>query len=144
MKAPYEGSIESAFGWLSELTTDDDLLAKLRHEKDKLKLELDKILLSTKTNPFVDGFVKILIAFRDIILPMLRPVGAFYLSTKGVDMAQAELAAGGDISAMSGALSAAFPGWMGSRHQNKNKSESEKTKRAKIKSSTDYDPDFDD
>jgi len=134
---PYEKVAESAFSIIDQLVDDGDLAVKLKHEM-QIKL------LTTKTDGFVDGFVKVLFAFRDLILPILRPVGAFYLSYMGVEMAQAELAVNGDMSALSGGLAAAFPAWGASRHQNKNKSESEKTKRAKIVSSTDYDPDFDD
>jgi len=135
--APYEKAAESAFNIIDQLVDDGDLAVKLKHE---MQIQL----LTTKTEGFVDGFVKVLFAFRDLILPILRPVGAFYLSYMGVDMAQAELAVNGDMSALSGGLAAAFPAWGASRHQNKNKSETERTKRAKIVSSTDYDPDFDD
>ena len=118
--AAYEKVAESAFSIIDQVVDDGDLAVKLKHEF-QIKL------LTTKTEGFVDGSVKILMAFRDIVLPMLRPVGAFYLSYMGVDMAQAELAVGGDISALSGGLATAFPAWGASRHANK--SNEQKTKR---------------
>ncbi len=134
--APYEKVAEGALSIIDQLIDDGDLALKL-------KQEMQIMLLTTKTTGFVDGSIKILMAFRDIVIPMLRPIGAFYLSYMGVDIALAELASGGDVSALSMGLSTAFPAWGASRHNNKNNEE--KTKRVKIKtSSTDYDPDFDD
>jgi len=131
--AAYEKAAESAFSIIDQLVDDGDLAVKLKHEF-QIKL------LTTKTEGFVDGLVKILMAFRDIVLPLLRPLGAFYLSYMGVDMATAELAAGGDMSALSTGLSTAFPAWGASRHANK--SNEEKTKRRSMAISPD-DPDFD-
>lgn len=131
MKMPWTSLIDNISGLASELIEDPDKRNELMFKVKELEFSLRETLLKTKTNPFVDGFVKLLIAFRDIILPMLRPLGAFYLSYMGVDIAQAELAAGGDISALSGGLTAAFPAWGASRHANKNKEEVEKTKRYK-------------
>jgi len=110
--ALYEKAATKAFGIIDQLVDDGDLAVKLKHE-------FQTQLLTTKTQGFVDGSVKILFAFRDLILPILRPVGAFYLTTRGVDMATAELAAGGDLSALSVGLTSAFPGWMGAREVNK-------------------------
>ena len=141
MTAPYEGAITSTFGFLSELVEDDDLKNKLDFEKKKLQFELDRVLLSTKTNPWVDGGIKVLIALRDIIIPMLRPAGAFYLSYKGVDIAQAELAVSGDISALSMGLASAFPAWGASRHVNKNNEQ--RTERTKLRSAHVTEEDFD-
>ncbi len=121
--APYEKVAESAFSIIDQLVDDGDLAIKLKHE---FQIQL----LTTKTEGFVDGLVKILLAFRDIILPLLRPLGAFYLTTLGVDMGIAELASEGDISALSVGLTTAFPGWMGSRHVDK--SNKQKIERDKV------------
>lgn len=128
---PWTSLIDNISNLAGEFIEDKDKRNELIFKVKELEFSLREALLKTKTTPFVDGFVKILIAFRDIILPMLRPVGAFYLSYMGVDMAQAELAAGGDVSALSGGLAAAFPGWGASRHVNKNKEQEEMTKRHK-------------
>ncbi len=121
--APYEKVAESALSIIDQFVDDGDLALKLKNE-------LQVMLLTTKTTGFVDGFVKIMFAFRDLILPLLRPLGAFYLTTLGVDMGIAELAAEGNISAMSVGLTAAFPGWMGSRHVDK--SNKQKLERDKV------------
>ena len=131
MKMPWTSLIDSISGLAGEFIEDKDKRNELMFKVKELEFSLRESLLATKTNPWVDGFVKVLIAFRDIIIPMLRPLGAFYLSYMGVDIAQAELAAGGDVSALSGGLTAAFPAWGASRHANKNKEQEEATKRHK-------------
>lgn len=131
VKMPWTSLIDGIAGLAGELIEDPDKRNELLFKVKELEFSLRETLLNTKTNPWVDGFVKILIAFRDIILPMLRPLGAFYLSYMGVDIAQSELAAGGDISALSGGLTAAFPAWGASRHSHKRKEQEEKTKRHK-------------
>jgi len=130
--APYEKAAESAFSIIDQLVDDGDLAVKLKHE-----MQIN--LLTTKTDGFVDGSIKVLFAIRDLILPILRPVGAFYLTYMGVDMATAELAAGGDMSALSGGLATAFPTWMGARELNKGREQRIKQDRVLR-----GDPDFDD
>ena len=80
---PYESVINGFTGLISEFITDDDLKNKLDFEAKKLKFELDKTLLQTNTTPNVDAFVKIMIAMRDIIIPMFRPVGSAVMSCFG-------------------------------------------------------------
>ena len=121
MSAPYENAIESVSGLFSELIDDGDLRAKLDLELDKLRFELDKVLLSTKTNPYIDGFVKLLIATRDIIIPMLRPLGAAYMSYIGIDMASGQLMEGVEVSGFAMGLTGTFPAWGTSRHIEKTK-----------------------
>ncbi len=108
----YGKAAEGIVSIIDQFVDDGDLALKLKYE-------MQQTLLSTKTEGFVDGFVKLMFAFRDLILPILRPVGAFYLTYMGVDMATAEMAAGGDVSAMSASLTAAFPAWGGARQMNK-------------------------
>jgi len=91
--AVYEKAIEGITNLISEYITDDDLIAKLNFETEKLKFELDKALLSTATSPRTDSFIKILIATRDIIIPLMRPVGslamasfAAYCTYKGIQI----------------------------------------------------------
>ncbi len=81
--AAYDKAIEGITSLFSELITDDDLLAKLQFETDKLQFELDKALLQTTTTPRTDAFVKLMIATRDIIIPLFRPIGAMMMSMFG-------------------------------------------------------------
>ena len=118
MKAPYESAVEGFFGVVSEFITDDDKIAELRFESDKLKFELDKVLLNTTTHPKVDALVKLLIATRDIIIPMLRPVGSIamagfgaYCIDKGIELSPT----------MQAVLFGAPVAWGTSRHIEKGK-----------------------
>jgi hypothetical protein len=83
MSAPYESAVTSVFSFFSELVTDDDLKAKLVFEEAKLRFALDQILLTTQTTPKVDAAVKVLMALRDIVIPMFRPLGAACMTAFG-------------------------------------------------------------
>ena len=74
--ALYGEAIEGITNLISEFITDDDLRAKLDFETKKLEFELDKVLLSTTTTPRMDAFVKLLVATRDIIIPLIRPIAS--------------------------------------------------------------------
>jgi len=137
MPAPYESAITSTFSFLSELVTDEDLKAKLEFEEAKLRFELDKTLLSTTTSPGMDSFVKLMIATRDIIIPLFRPLGsllmagfAAYCIAKGIMLPEY-------IQTM---LFGAPLAYGTSRHVDKGNQQ--KIERSKIKSS-EYDEDFD-
>lgn len=91
----YDAALKSFANLASELVTDDDLKAKLDFEAEKLKFELDKVLLQTTTTPKTDAFVKILIAVRDVVIPLLRPVGSLlmalfgaYCVTNGIELSE--------------------------------------------------------
>lgn len=81
--AIYEKAIEGITSLFSELITDDDLRAKLDFKVDQLRFELDKELLKTTTTPKMDAFVKLLIATRDIIIPLVRPIGSLLMALFG-------------------------------------------------------------
>ncbi len=81
--AAYEKAIEGITGLFSELITDDDLRSKLDFETDKLRFELDKELLKTTTSPNMDAFIKLMIAMRDIIIPLVRPLGSLAMALFG-------------------------------------------------------------
>jgi hypothetical protein len=134
MSAPYSKAIEGVTNLLDQFIDDGDLRAKLDFEVQKLKFELDKLLLTTTTTPRTDSFVKILLAFRDIILPMLRPLGAAamtsfaaYCSLEGIEL----------DSGLQAILYGAFPAWGASRHVNKQNEQ--KTKQYQSKHNEDDD-----
>ena len=60
--------------WSKALNSVTDLISEFIEDPDKqaeLKYKLSEALLRTTTTPKTDAFVKILIAFRDIILPLI-------------------------------------------------------------------------
>ena len=89
--AGYADAIKGFTDLVSEWIEDKDLKSKLEFEGKKLEFELDKLLLTTKTTPKTDATIKIMLASRDIVIPMFRPVGAVllaafgaYCTTKGI------------------------------------------------------------
>jgi hypothetical protein len=69
-------------------------------------------LMSQKTVPWVDATVKLLFAFRDVVIPLFRPIVsalltgyAAYAATHGMTMNPV----------VEAALASAFPGWIVSR-----------------------------
>ncbi len=128
MKFPWESAIESVTGLISELTIDDDKQAEIRLELEKVRAGIQKQLLSTTTTPKVDATVKLLIAFKDIVLPLLRPLGAALMTAFGAYCTYKEIPIDGATEAI---LIGAFPAWGASRHSNKNHSETQRTQRAK-------------
>ncbi len=126
--AIYEKAIEGITSLLSEVIDDGDMRAKLDFEIEKLKFELDKALLSSTTTPKIDATVKLLIATRDIIIPMLRPVGSFamagfgaYCISEGIELSEP----------IQIALFGAPIGYGASRHAAKK--DEQRTERAKVK-----------
>ena len=100
----------------SKMIMDKDKFADLQFKKVELVAQAKSELLQKTTTPNVDATVKLLIAFRDILLPMKRPVGsalmmgfAAYAEMKGLDI-PVELQA---------VLYGAFPAWGTSRHLSK-------------------------
>ena len=99
-----------------KLILDKDKYAELQHKKLELKHKSKDKLLSITTTPKTDAFVKLLIAFNDVILPLLRPVGSacmtgFVIYCEANDI---ELSAATELM-----MAGAFPAWMASRHKNK-------------------------
>lgn len=134
MKMPWESLIDDLFGLADKFIEDKDKKNEFSFKVQELQFKLRESLLQTTTIPWVDGFVKILIAFRDIILPLLRPLGAaamtafgMYCHLKGIDMGGA---------ANHTIFDAAFPAWGASRHVNKTQAQKEETKRKQIEQSS--------
>lgn len=99
----------------------EDKDASLKVKSAVFQATLD-FALSIQTGEHVPTGVKYLYALRDVVLPLLRPVGAAamsgfaaYAAYKGIEIDPA----------VNAAMAAAFPGWMYSRHVTK--VEAEKT-----------------
>jgi len=117
MKMPWESVIEGLTSLASEYIEDPDKRNEFIFKTQELDFQLKEKLLETTTTPKIDAFVKLLIAFRDIILPLLRPLGAacmtafgMYCHYKGIDM----------DGAVHAVMDGAFPAWGASRHVYKN------------------------
>lgn len=128
MKMPWTALIDSVSSLASEFIEDKDKLNEINLKIRELESKVTTTLLSTKTTPKADAFVKILIAFRDIVVPLLRPVGASCMTAVGLYCHLNGVEIDGATHAM---IDGAFPAWGASRHVNKHKEEEEKTKRYK-------------
>jgi hypothetical protein len=115
-------AITAVTGLVSEFIEDPDKAKEIDLELQRLQLEIDKELLRTGTNTWVDPFVKFLIAFRDLIIPLIRPLGSAAMTGFALYCAMNDIQLSGATEAI---LVAAFPGWMTSRHIHKKQ---EKTK----------------
>lgn len=107
----------------SELIEDPDKKNEYAHKALEATLDYQKTIISTKTSPKVDAFVKIMYAFSDIIQKVWRPLigGAMtafgaYCHYKGIDV--------GDASQI--IFDGAFPAWGVSRHATKKDEEKRK------------------
>lgn len=103
---------------ISEAITDPDKKAEIELELARLESGVRTELLRTVTTPKTDAFVKVLIAFRDIIIPMLRPLGAAAMTGFAAYCTYHKVPIDG---AMEAILYSAFPAWGASRHANKQK-----------------------
>ena len=99
-----------------KLIMDKDKYAELQFKKAELRSKRDLKLLAITTTPRIDAFVKLLYAIKDVIIPMMRPLGAaamtafgIYAHYKGLDLDPV----------MHGIFDGAFPAWGTSRHINK-------------------------
>ena len=99
-----------------KLILDKDKYAEIQLKRLELKHKSQDKLLSITTTPKIDAFVKLLVAFNDVILPLLRPLGSacmtgFVIYCEAQDI---ELSAATEV-----VMAGAFPAWMASRHKNK-------------------------
>jgi hypothetical protein len=99
-----------------KLILDKDKYAEIQLRKIELEHKSRDKLLAITTTPRIDALVKLLIAIRDVVIPILRPLGSacmtafgLYAHYKGIEI---------DL-ALHGLMDSAFPGWMASRHVNK-------------------------
>lgn len=128
MQMPWESAINAVKDLAGEYIEDKDKRNELNFKLQELEFKLRESLLTTKTTPKTDAFVKILIAFRDIILPMLRPVGAACMTAFGMYCHYKGIPLDGATQVV---MDGAFPAWGASRHVHKSREEEEKTKRHK-------------
>jgi len=92
-----------------KMVMDKDKYADLQFKKLELKAKARSELLKITTTPNVDAFIKIVMAFNDVILPLLRPLGGALMTAFGAYC----LYKGIDINELTqGALVGAFPAWM--------------------------------
>jgi len=79
------------WGWLGELVKpvtnivdkmviDKDKYAEIQLKKVEFKHDAQMALLQQTTTPNVDAAVKVLIALRDVVIPLFRPVGAIAMA----------------------------------------------------------------
>lgn len=116
MKMPWTTIIEELSSLASEFIEDPDKKREIDYKIQDLEFGLRKSLLATTTTPKVDAFVKLLIAFRDIILPLLRPLGAAAMTAFGMYCHLNGIEIDGAVHAI---LDGAFPAWGASRHVHK-------------------------
>ncbi len=115
---------------ISEAIPDPDKRAEIVAQIQRDTLEFSRLILSTKTTPRVDAFVKLLYAARDVAIPLFRPVlgalataAAAWMAYKGVQVPEW----------MEALLAALFPAWVASRHANKTAEAAHKAEVEKIK-----------
>lgn len=127
---PYESAITSITGLVSEWIEDPDKKIEFEFKMRELNFRVAESLLKTQTVPWVDATVKIMYA----LLAFIRPIGALYLSYRGIEAVDLERLGNSDIANyVNAGLGMSFPGWMLSRHKNKNKEQEEITKRERYK-----------
>jgi hypothetical protein len=118
MKMPWTAAIESVSSLVSEFVEDPDKKNQIMYQISELDHKLTTTLLTSKTTPKTDALVKLMIAVKDVLIPMLRPLGAaamtgfgMYCHLKGIDIDGASQIM----------LDGAFPAWGVSRHSHKAK-----------------------
>ena len=101
-----------------KLVMDKDKYAELEFKKAENEHDARMALLQVTTTPNIDAFVKLMMAFRDVIIPMFRPVGSIAMAAFGAYAVQNGL----DISEpVQIALFGAPLAWGASRHAEKKK-----------------------
>lgn len=92
---------------------DKDAKAKFAFELSKLQSAFSTSVITTQTTPKVDAVVKLMYAWRDVGVSLVRPIGsavaaafAAYCVVKGITLPDW----------LEAAMVALFPGWMVSRH----------------------------
>lgn len=110
---------------IDQLVEDKDLASQLKLKALEQTVEYNTAILTSESVPIG---VKYLLAFRDIVIPLLRPVGsaalsafAAYAAVKGITLDPVVQAA----------FAGAFPGWMASRHVRLKQQEITKQEEAK-------------
>ena len=63
-----------------KMIMDKDKYAELQFKKLELKAASQDKLLSITTTPTIDAIVKLAIAFRDVLIPLFRPIGSIAMA----------------------------------------------------------------
>lgn len=100
----------------SKMIMDKDKYAELQFKKVELEYNARSELLKQTTTPKIDAVVKLLITINDVVIPLLRPVGAAAMTAFGVWMHMKGTPM--DV-AHQVIFDGAFPAWGTSRHVNK-------------------------
>lgn len=112
------GAFKQIFGVVDQLVEDKDkkneLIVKLAELQNQLSLQL----IQTNTVPWVDATVKLLFAFRDIIIPLFRPLIGAALSGYAAYAQANGIPIDPTVQTI---FASAFPGWMASRFMEKSK-----------------------
>ncbi len=111
-------ALPSIFKLGDKLIVDKDKKAEYAYKVQEMSFKLIESIVTMKTIPWVDAFVKVLVA----LVSLARPLGSFYLTIMGVDM----VVEAGEVDLVSGGLASAFPTWMGAREVNKARKHKEK------------------
>lgn len=86
--------------------------AEFNNEVAKMGLQLQERMLTSQTMPKVDAIVKLMYAFREIAIPMFRPIGGALLTAASIYCAVNRIQLDPTVNTI---LASAFPGWMASR-----------------------------
>ena len=114
-----KGAIELGKGVISiidQVVEDKDAKRESIKEVVRMTFDFQKAVLQMQTTPKVDAIVKLLYAFRDVVLPMLRPLGSALLSGFTAFAIYKNIPIPPVLDVVMGS---AFPSWMVSRHLNK-------------------------
>lgn len=112
-------------GLFDQWIEDKDLANKLSFEAQKLQNDFNLALVQTQTTPKTDAIVKILFTIKDVIIPLLRPLGSAIMTGFGMYCHYKGIQIDGGMHAV---LDATFPGWMASRHVEKSRKDNLKAK----------------
>jgi len=107
---------KSIFGIVDQVVVDKDKAAELKVQLAQMQSTLNAQLLTTQTVPWVDATVKILMAIRDLVIPMFRPVIGAVFTGLAVWFEYKGIPVNPTLQAI---MAAAFPGWMVGRQMKK-------------------------
>lgn len=103
--------LPSLFKLGDKLIVDKDKKMEYAFKVQEMTFKMLESIVQMKTVPWVDAVVKLLFA----LMALARPIGTFYLSLKGIDIALDNK----EIDMMSGGLMGMFPTWMAAREVDK-------------------------
>ncbi len=110
-----------------KMILDKDKYAELQFKKLELQAKARSELLAVTTTPWIDGFVKLLVTIRDVLIPLMRPVMSALMPVFAGYCAMNGIELGATVETM---LFGAPIAYGASRHVDKK--QKEVTKRAKM------------